>query len=360
MSRMNGENAIRRSSIAMFCLGLGAVGCGDATPGSIGDSLDLATEPAESVDMAIAGPPRDMARHKPVDLATAPPPDLALAPITGSVGPSGGKVSRLFFAMNGDTRGTDCNMDQEYPTQVINQIYDQMNAAKVEFAVDLGDHMFVCQNGTQNMADTQMGYYVAATKHLAGKTTFLTLGNHDCVSMTNPNYCAVGGFETVNFRAFMNALAPISSKPYYSVDIQTDAGLARFVFIADNAWSQAQKTWLEQTLGDADKNAKYTIVVRHHPLDNTDMPDFQTISGIVKAHKYTLHLTGHTHEFRQDHWNDGSGRTFIIGNGGAPLAQNFTWYGYATVEQVANGNLVLTAYDAMTNNPMGSFTVAPQ
>ena len=39
----------------------------------------------------------------------------------------------------------------------------------------------------------------------------------------------------------------MSSKPYYSVNIETSLGRATLVFVADNAWDSAQQTWLEQS-----------------------------------------------------------------------------------------------------------------
>ena len=343
---------------------LAASGCGGASRTWSGDD---AAPIDDTPDMAVAplpdgATPRDMAGAKPVDMAmTTGPADMAPTPITGSVGPKGGTVSRLYFGFSGDARPSQCNETFDYPTTILNSIYTRMNGLGLQFSVDLGDHMFVCQNGTQAMATGQMNLFMSAAAKFANKPTFLTLGNHDCVSMTNPSYCKVGGFTTPNFTAFLNALAPVSSQPYYSFDVQTQSGLARFVVIADNAWSSAQQTWLTQTLADADAKAKYIFLFRHHPLDNTDMPDFQTISGIIKTVKHrTMTFTGHTHEFKLDTFNDASGRTVVIGNGGAPLTQNFTWYGFGTVEQLQNGNLAIRLIDQATGNQMGAFTISPQ
>jgi hypothetical protein len=310
-------------------------------------------------DGGTGGGSHDLAMRHPGDLAGQPPADLALVPITGSVGTSGGQVSRLFFGVSGDARPTMCNETYDYPTGVLNSIYQQMAAANVQFAVDTGDHMFVCQNGAQSDADNQMNLYVSATQLLGAKPTFLTLGNHDCVSMTNPSYCSINGFTTVNFTSFMNALSSISQLPYYSFDVTTSFGLARFVIIADNAWSSDQDTWLNQTLSDAQQNAKYIFVFRHHPLDNTDMPDFQHITQIIQMYRHTAVIVGHTHEMRLDHWNDPSGRTFIVGNAGAPLATNFTWNGYMLVEQLNDTGFSLRFYDASSGNQMNAYMVAP-
>ena len=48
-----------------------------------------------------------------------------------------------------------------------------------------------------------------------------------------------------------------------------------------------------------------------------------------------------------------------MGNGGAPLAVNFNYYGYAIVEQLGNGNLQVRYYDQSSGNQMGSYTLSP-
>jgi hypothetical protein len=303
------------------------------------------------------------------DLATSfTPPDFSgitgPVPISGAVGPTGGTVTRLFFGFLGDARPSQCNEHRDYPSAILDSIFGRLSTANVQFALDLGDHMFVCQGGAQSEADAQMGLYMASAQKLGGgKTTFLTMGNHDCVSMNNPGYCGVSGFTTPNFKAFMNAMASenLGSLPYYSFDVWTIAGLARFIVIADNAWGPVQSAWLSATLADADANARYIFIARHHPLDNTDMPAFATISAMIRNVKHrTMTIEGHTHEFEVDARNDGSGRTIIIGNGGAPLATGFKWYGYGTVEQLDSGNLTVTLYDQASGNKMAAFTLTPQ
>jgi hypothetical protein len=288
----------------------------------------------------------------------APPDDLLVldtdGPPSGSVGVTGGTVSRLFFGFTGDTRPASCDATGGYPTAIINSIYQRMAAANVQFALDLGDHMYVCKGG-QPVADAQMAIYTHAAAQLAPRPVFMTMGNHEC---TSTSLCAVGGNAPPNFKSFMAALAPISSQPWYSIDINTGFGLARFVVIADNGWSNAEAAWLDATLTDADKNAKYIFVARHHPLDNTDLPQFATITQVIKAHRHTMVLTGHTHEFKLDTFNDPSGRTLVMGAGGAPL-QSGTWYGFGTVEQLPNGNLAVKLYDQATGNQTAAFTLGP-
>jgi hypothetical protein len=196
---------------------------------------------------------------------------------------------------------------------------------------------------------------------LGSKPTFMTMGNHECAEM---RICTTGGGGNNNFTAFMNALsqAQIATEPYYTVDVNTGAGLARFVFIADNAWDQTQSGWLEQTLSDADANAKYTFVMRHHPIANNDLQQFVDINTIIQKHKYALFFTGHTHEFKHTIADDPQnlGRVMVMGIGGAqPFDGLGSYFGYGTVEQLLNGNLVIRVYDVSSGNQMVTFTVGP-
>jgi hypothetical protein len=278
-------------------------------------------------------------------------PDLS--PILSNVGPTGGSVDRLFFAIHGDTRPPDCDQTTMYPTAIIQNIFTQEQALGVQFTLDLGDHMYVC-NGLASEAATQMGYYMTASQIL-NKVTFMTMGNHECAG---GGLCPPGAFDA-NSVAYAKALAPISAVPWYSVDIQTSQGLAVLVIIADNAWNPTQQQWLETTLTRADSAAKYTIVARHHPVDNTELNN-SDIWNIVSAHKYTLFLTGHSHTYRHDTFNDPSGRTLVLGTGGAPLAGRNDFYGFGTVTQAQNGALTVAIYDQASGNMQDSFNVQPQ
>ncbi len=304
-----------------------------------------------------AGAPRDLAVAAATDLARADlarAPDLAPGKPPAPIGPSGGTVDYLRFAFHGDTRPMNCNDTANYPTAIIDGIYQKEAARNVQFAVDLGDHMFACSPDNVTSAPAQMKLYMNATKLLPA-ITFMTMGNHECTN--SQSYCYLNSTQA-NYKAFMSALAPVSAKPYYSFDVATNLGVATFVLIADNAWDATEQQWLQATLAAADANAKYTIVARHHPIDNTDLATLATEWQIIQQHKYTLFLTGHTHEYKHDTWLDHSGRTVRMGAGGAPLDGNF--YAYGVVQQQMDGKLLVTAYDAMTDNPQDSFTVNPQ
>jgi hypothetical protein len=253
------------------------------------------------------------------------------------VGPTGGSVQLLHFAVTGDTRPPNCEDTAGYPTSVINGIADAFKSKNAQFVVDLGDHMYVCNN-TPSIAQAQMSLYMTAVHRYPG-TWFMTMGNHECTS----GPCLLGS-TNANYSAFMSALAPISSKPYYSFNVQTSAGRATFVIVADNAWDSAQSSWLTSTLTEADANAKYTLVFRHHPEGDTSVSTNSTSMAIIRQHKFAMFITGHTHTYH--HMTTDNGRDLVMGLGGAPLiAAGATYNGYAFVDQLASGNLQVTVYD---------------
>lgn len=287
----------------------------------------------------------------PPDLAGVPDP-VGGIPVGGPVGPTGGTVDRLFFGFTGDTRPADCG--SAYPTAIIDNIFTKMKQADVQFAVDQGDHIFNCGSDFQAAHD-QMNQYVQAAA-LLGKTVFMTLGNHEC-SFSSQTLCSANPYNTnPNYTAFMDALKPISPTPYYRFDIQTNSGLAVFLVVADDAWNATQQAWLTQQLTDADQHAKYTFVSKHHPDRNTSHPEFQQIYDLVRQHKYTLFLTGHSHLYKRQRDDP---RALVMGVGGAPLAGS-SFFGYGTALQGTDDRIYVTIYDQATGNIMDKFDVAPQ
>src|SRR6267378_2277338 len=100
-------------------------------------------------------------------------PDPGAVP-TGTVGPGGGAVDRLWFATTGDTRPAECDQTNAYPKAAIAQIAAAMKALRVQFTLDLGDHMYVCnQNAaeaawlrdTLTDADARATYTIVARHH---------------------------------------------------------------------------------------------------------------------------------------------------------------------------------------------------
>jgi hypothetical protein len=254
----------------------------------------------------------------------------------GSVGPSGGSVTLLHFGLTGDTRPGACEDTAGYPTAVINTIADQFEKLGVDFALDLGDHMYVCNNNLTTATD-QMDLYMQATQRLKA-TWFMTEGNHECYG----GQCLAGS-QNANYVVFMKALAPIASTPYYSFNIQTSLGLATFVIVADNSWDATQSAWLDKTLTTADTAAKYTIVARHHPEGDTSVSTNAASMQIIRSHKFALFLTGHSHEYR--HMTTDQGRDIVLGTGGAPLLATGAFHGYAIIDQQADSQLKVSVCD---------------
>jgi hypothetical protein len=284
-------------------------------------------------------------------------PDPGAVP-AGSVGKGGGAVDRLWFATTGDTRPSSCNDTAGYPKEAIAQIAAAMKSLRVQFTVDLGDHMFVCsdQGGLSPAeldaaARAQMGDYMGAVAQ-GPSTWWMTMGNHECDAAYNLRQpCLVGGPHDANFAAYLAALA--RPQPYYATDVQTSLGLARFVVIADDSWGPAQSAWLSSTLADADAQARYTIVARHHPVTGTRTGSPEIVS-ILQQHKYALVLTAHNHDYQHDTSSWG-GRSAVVGLGGA----GGIW-GFGTVLQNASGTLTFVRRDA-NGNPIGApWSVSPQ
>ncbi len=272
-------------------------------------------------------------------------------PSGGAVGPTGGTVELLRFGITGDTRPPACEDTAGYPTATITAIASQIKAQGAQFALDLGDHMYVCNNDL-NTATTQMGLYMNAIQSFGG-TWFMTEGNHECYR--GP---CLAGSQNANYVAFMNELAPISKSPYYSFNIVTSRGLATFVIIADNSWDANQASWLDQTLTTADQNATYTIVARHHPPGDTSVATNSASTQIVRNHKFALFLTGHSHLYK--HMTTDGGRDLVLGTGGAPLIAGGAFWGYAMINQLQNGQLQVTVYDLNNSGgPVDTWAVGP-
>jgi hypothetical protein len=327
--------------------------CQPVTGTSPGAVLTCFPDTEECVPPGSAGPDAGVAD-------AAPPRDFSTRgdgavpiPVGGPVTPSGGTVDRLLFGFTGDTRPDKC--DGVYPQSVINAIYTGMKSKGVQFAIDQGDHMFNCSFGYQG-ATAQMKDYLNAAGIL-GKTVFMTMGNHECTAEATALCSLASDGINNNYTAFMDALHTQGiDKPYYRFDVRTASGLAVFLVVADDVWDATEQSWLTAQLTDADAHAKYTFVSKHHPDGNNDHPEFQQIINLVRMHKYTLFLTGHTHTYRRA-FNDP--RTLVIGCGGAPLATGGFW-GYGTALQGPDDRIYVTVYDQATGNVMDKFDVGPQ
>ncbi len=302
-------------------------------------------------DMSLASG-KDMSTK--VDMAKGPVPDMAKVPCTApastGVTNSGGTVDRLYFGFTGDTRPcgsadsacqTGDATSSGYPASlqtIINNIFTQMGKKGVQFAIDQGDHLEASSGASATM---QMGNYLDAAA-LLGKPIFMTLGNHECSNSYNMGSdCSTTCATDYKCSAFLAALKPVSaSNPYYSFNVQTSAGLATFIVVADDAWNSTQETWLTDQLTTADKAAKYTFVSKHHPEGNTEQTFFTTIENLVRAHKYTLfpHRPGHSHEHSASPCDP---RAIVMGQGRRAVRQSQpdVHWGYGTVMQCPDNSI---------------------
>jgi Calcineurin-like phosphoesterase len=266
-------------------------------------------------------------------------------PITGTVGASGGSVSRLVFAVVGDTRPANEDDVGGYPTTIITKIFQDIQAASPQpvLVLGTGDYQF-SSTGHDATGPQQVGIYMTTRQSYTGPF-FPAMGNHECgvsggFSTSDNNNCGPGnqGGVTPNYTGFMSQmLGPISqTNPYYSVNVNASDGswTAKFVMTAANSWDTAQQTWLQTTMA---QKTTYTFVVRHEPSDAYPPlpPGVAGVDAVLAMYPYTLLITGHTHTY--GHYSDAP-QTVVIGNGGAPLSSKD--YGYGLFSQRCDGAIV--------------------
>src|SRR5579883_1824726 len=101
-------------------------------------------------------------------------------PISGSVGANGGSISRLVFAVVGDTRPVNEDQPNTYPTAVITKIFQDIQALspRPPFVLATGDYQF-SSTGSRSTASAQVGLYMQARAAYSG-TLFPAMGNHEC------------------------------------------------------------------------------------------------------------------------------------------------------------------------------------
>jgi hypothetical protein len=263
---------------------------------------------------------------------------------TSSITGTGGTESSLYFAVVGDTRPATEDDTQNYPTSIITKIFSDITAMPQPppFVVSTGDYQF--SNPYNSEATKQLALYVNARGSYAG-VQFAAMGNHECTGGTASN-CGTGNVNglTNNYNAFMSALlGPIQqTSPYYVINVNAPdkSWTAKFAFIAANAWTSAQSTWLDTTLAVP---TTYTFVVRHESASADTAPGVIPSEAIMAKHPYTMAIVGHSHYYERT-----SQREVIIGNGGAPISGSGN-YGYAIFAQRADGAIVVDMYDYQTN-----------
>jgi len=267
---------------------------------------------------------------------------------SGSVGPTGGTVDHLYFAVIGDTRPYNIDDTANYPTAIIDNIYKEIQALspQPQFVVATGDYMYA--NISAGTAQPQVNDYMAARQAYTG-TFFPAMGNHECDGYTADNCTSFT--QSDNIKAFMSSMiTPLGlSVPYYEVDINGLKGdfTSKLLVIACNYWNTAQQSWLTSALA---RPTTYTILARHEDSGATTGPCVNTVETMMKNATYNLSLVGHSHTFSVN----ASTKEIIVGNGG--VQQTAVPYGFATFEEL-NGSFQIKQYDQSTGLSINTYTV---
>ncbi len=278
------------------------------------------------------------------------------ADLPGAIGPNGGALDTLAFAIVGDTRPALIDDTAYYPTAVIQRIWTavEAEAPHLPFAVTTGDYVYASPWG--NEGASQLDLYLGTRAAYSG-LVFYAMGNHECTWATASN-CGAGTADglTNTYVAFLSKmLAPLGkTQPYYAIRFDSASGAAtpwtaKFVFVAPNAWTPEQASWLESALSEP---STYTFVVRHEHVRATTAPGVLPSADILARHPYTLLVAGHSHTFAYYP----ADREVIVGNGGAPLGSTVN-FGYAVVRQRPDGAIEVTGYDYMSHAVLDSFGV---
>jgi hypothetical protein len=271
-------------------------------------------------------------------------------PVLGTVAADGGTVSRLYFAVVGDTRPNNLDDSAGYPYPIISKIFEdiQGHSPRPQFVIATGDYMFASPMGTQGAV--QIAKFSSVAHDFSGPV-FAAMGNQECTGYTSSN-CAGVTSGNNNYAAYLSGLvAPLGyAKPYYAfrVGALDQTWTAKFLILACNAWDTTQKAWLQTQLASP---TTYTFIVRHEPPGSTSAPCVSESGELLETATYTMLIVGHSHTYSATP----ASRELLVGNGGAPSS---TGYGFAIVEQTPEGFWV-TEYDWSTNVPISSALFSP-
>jgi len=342
---------------AMCLVGLGCA----QQPGFGGDDTNAGDGGTTNTDGSAnnndsASPPRDSGVSGP----DGGPCMTNTGPISGTVGANGGSISRLVFAVVGDTRPANEDDPSGYPTSIITKIFQDIEGQSPHppFAIGTGDYQF-SSTGSDSTSSQQVGIFMQTRASYTG-VFFPAMGNHECgvsgsFTTSDNNNCGPGnpGGATPNYNNFMSQmLKPISkTTPYYSfnIDATDNSWTAKFVVTAANSWDTAQQSWLQTTMAQP---TTYTFVVRHEASDATPPlpPGVAGVDAIISSYPYTMLIVGHAHTY---YWYYKTPNVVTFGNGGAPLSSKD--YGYGLFSQRCDGAIVVDEYDYMTNVADSSF-----
>ena len=245
----------------------------------------------------------------------------------------------LVLANANDTSG--------YPTSIIDGIFSSIAAASpaIQFVTATGDYQFA--DTTSNTQMPQLTLYQTARQKYSGPY-WPAMGNHECDGYTADN-CA-GSAATANYTDWMNMfITPINETlPYYTktVSASDNSWTAKFIFIACNYWDSTQSSWLTSQLATS---TTYTFLFRHEPdYDMSEAPCSESQTDITAA-KYTMLITGHTHEYSHPQTNE-----IVVGIGGAPLDSG-TQYGYTIISQNSDASITVNTVDYTNGSSIDSF-----
>lgn len=328
--------------VSVFCVAVTACGGTSSTSEGGRDAASDAIAHDVTTDLVVVDV-RD-AGDESVDVADAGT-DTAVMHLP--IGPDGGTVDRLRFAVFGDVRPPIPDQVSAYPTMIITSVMDGIEAEHAQFVVGTGDYMN--ENFCASCAVDQIHLLQMAETHYSGYV-FHSMGNHECLTVTSIN--CPNENESVALRTFKISLIPTRTNAYYDWWIHTDSGDAHFVATAPNAWNDTQRTWLTTVLTAP---ARYTFVIAHEPPSDPG-PGTVDIENAITARTggVTLRLYGHVHKYDHPLPN-----AIVTGNAGAPLS-GFDTYGFALIEQRADDNIVVTSYAIGTPpTPIDSFVLTP-
>jgi hypothetical protein len=260
--------------------------------------------------------------------------------------------SSLSFGIIGDTRPAVVDDTAAYPSAVITTIFQDLEAENPRpgFAIGTGDYQF-SSNGSSQTAP-QLDLYLNARAKFSNPE-YPTMGNHECTGATKSN-CGAGttnGLTSIYNTYVSKILTPLGLHgPYYSLLVQPPsmAWSAKVVFVAANAWTSAQATWLDSILSQP---STYTFIVRHESSQANTAPGVTPSGQIIAKHPYTMLIVGHDHTYKRM-----SQKEVMVGNGGAPLTTGSV-YGYGVVAQRSDGTIQFTFYNYKTHAVLDSFAV---
>jgi hypothetical protein len=330
-----------------------ALGCGNDLGTVEGD----AGEPDAGPDAGFDAGPRDAGTDggpdAGVDAGVDAGPDAG-TPNDGGPLPfviDGGHLATLAFGLVGDTRPPIYDDTAGYPVQIIANIFQDLAqvSPSVAFVASTGDYMFADPLFGQSVPQAEL--YVDAGRLFPGPI-FPSMGNHECgVALTSGN-CFGQNTSDPNFEAYLNTILPgfglSNANPYFLVIYDSADGSnpwnAKFIYLAPNAWDEAQNGWFADALAIS---TTYTFIVRHEPTSNAGgAPGVAPTDLLLQTNPFTLKLTGHSHSYSYDQSN----QEVVNGLGGAALDTGYTGtFGYVICRQRSDNAIQCSQYDYDTN-----------